>query len=39
MLNIVAAVLMTLLVGVAALWIGANLATAEKRLLYRPKRL
>jgi cardiolipin synthase A/B len=39
MLNIVAAVLATLLVGVAALWIGANLSTAEKRLLYRPKRL
>ena len=39
MLNIVAAVLATSLVGVAALWIGANLSTAEKRLLYRPKRL
>ena len=38
-LSIVAAVLATLLVGIAALWIGANLSTAEKRLLYRPKRL
>jgi cardiolipin synthase A/B len=39
MLNVIAAVLATLLVGIAALWIGANLSTAEKRLLYRPKRL
>ena len=39
MLNIIAAVLATFLVGIAALWIGANLSTAEKRLLYRPKRL
>jgi cardiolipin synthase A/B len=39
MLNIIAAVLATSLVGIAALWIGANLSTAEKRLLYRPKRL
>jgi cardiolipin synthase len=39
MLNVIAAVLVTLLVGIAVLWIGANLATAEKRLLYRPKRL
>ena len=39
MLNIIAAVLATLLVGTAALWVGANLATTEKRLLYRPRRL
>ena len=39
MLNIIAAVLATLLVGIAALWVGANLATTEKRLLYRPRRL
>jgi cardiolipin synthase len=39
MLSVIAAVLVTLLVGIAVLWIGANLATAEKRLLYRPKRL
>lgn len=39
MLNIIAAVLATLLVGMAALWVGANLATTEKRLLYRPRRL
>lgn len=39
MLNIIAAVLATLVVGIAALWVGANLATTEKRLLYRPRRL
>jgi hypothetical protein len=39
MLNIVAAVPCNLAGRVAALWIGANLSTAEKRLLYRPKRL
>ena len=33
------AVLATLLAGALVLWIGANLATAEKRLLYRPRRL
>lgn len=39
MLNTIAAVLATLLVGITALWVGANLATTEKRLLYRPRRL
>jgi cardiolipin synthase A/B len=39
MLNVIAAVVATLLVGIAALWLGANLATTEKRLLYRPRRL
>ena len=33
------AVLATVLAGAIVLWIGANLATAEKRLLYRPRRL
>jgi hypothetical protein len=33
MLSIIAAVLATLVVGIAALLPGANLATAEKRLL------
>ena len=33
------AVLATILAGAIVLWIGANLATAEKRLLYRPRRL
>ena len=32
-------VLSTLLVAALVLWIGANLATTEKRLLYRPRRL
>ena len=32
-------VLSTLLVVALVLWIGANLATTEKRLLYRPRRL
>src|ERR1044072_586141 len=39
MLNVIAAVLVTLLVGIGVLWFGANVATAEKRLLYRPRRL
>ena len=38
-MNVIAAVLATLLVGIAVLWVGANLATTEKRLLYRPRRL
>jgi cardiolipin synthase A/B len=32
-------VIATLLVASFALWLGANLMTAEKRLLYRPRRL
>ena len=32
-------ILTTLLVTAFVLWIGANLATTEKRLLYRPRRL
>jgi cardiolipin synthase len=39
MLSVIAAVLATLLVGITALWVGANLSTTEKRLLYRPRRL
>jgi cardiolipin synthase A/B len=38
-LSIIAAVLATLLVGITVLCVGANLATTEKRLLYRPRRL
>jgi cardiolipin synthase len=37
--NIALAILATLMAAGAVLWIGANLATAEKRLLYRPRRL
>jgi cardiolipin synthase A/B len=33
------AVLITLLVAALVLWIGANLVTSERRLLYRPRRL
>jgi hypothetical protein len=32
-------ILITLVVAAIALWIGANIATTEKRLLYRPRRL
>src|SRR4029453_6217638 len=32
-------VLLTLVVGTLALYLGANVATTEKRLLYRPRRL
>jgi cardiolipin synthase len=32
-------VLVTLVVAAIALWLGANIATTEKRLLYRPRRL
>ncbi len=38
-MNITAIILVTLIVTALALWLGANLATAEKRLLYRPRRL
>ncbi|MEO8017468.1 MAG: phospholipase D-like domain-containing protein [Pseudomonadota bacterium] len=38
-MTIAAIVLSTLLVTAFVLWIGANLATTEKRLLYRPRRL
>jgi cardiolipin synthase len=37
--SVTAIVLTTLLVTAFVLWIGANLATTEKRLLYRPRRL
>jgi cardiolipin synthase len=33
------AILVTLCIAALALWFGANVATAEKRLLYRPRRL
>src|SRR4029453_13785051 len=32
-------VLITLIVGTLAMYLGANVATTEKRLLYRPRRL
>ena len=38
-MSVVSIILATLLVTALVLWIGANLATAEKRLLYRPRRL
>ena len=38
-MTVVIIVLSTLLVAALVLWIGANLATTEKRLLYRPRRL
>jgi cardiolipin synthase A/B len=38
-MSVVAIVLTTLFVTAFVLWIGANLATTEKRLLYRPRRL
>ncbi len=38
-LYVALAVLATVLAGAIVLWIGANLSTAEKRLLYRPRRL
>jgi cardiolipin synthase A/B len=37
--SVVSIVLITLFVTAFVLWIGANLATTEKRLLYRPRRL
>jgi cardiolipin synthase len=37
--SVTAIVLTTLFVTAFVLWIGANLATTEKRLLYRPRRL
>ncbi len=33
------AILITIAIAALALWIGANIATTEKRLLYRPRRL
>lgn len=38
-MSVAAIVLITLFVTGFVLWIGANLATTEKRLLYRPRRL
>src|SRR3954470_12261749 len=38
-MSVVSVVLTTLFVTALVLWIGANLATTEKRLLYRPRRL
>jgi cardiolipin synthase len=37
--SVVSIILITLFVTAFVLWIGANLATTEKRLLYRPRRL
>jgi cardiolipin synthase len=37
--SVIAIVLTTLIVTALVLWIGANIATTEKRLLYRPRRL
>jgi cardiolipin synthase len=37
--SILSIVITTLLVTAFVLWVGANLATTEKRLLYRPRRL
>jgi len=37
--SVLSIVITTLFVTAFVLWIGANLATAEKRLLYRPRRL
>jgi cardiolipin synthase len=37
--SVVSIVLTTLFVTAFVLWVGANLATTEKRLLYRPRRL
>ena len=38
-MSVIAIVLTTLFVTAFFIWIGANLATTEKRLLYRPRRL
>ncbi len=38
-MSVAAIILTTLFVTAFVLWIGANLATTEKRLLYRPRRL
>ena len=38
-MSVIAIVFTTLLVTAFFIWIGANLATTEKRLLYRPRRL
>jgi hypothetical protein len=37
--SVAAIVFTTLIVTSLVIWIGANLATTEKRLLYRPRRL
>jgi cardiolipin synthase A/B len=37
--SVLSIVITTLLVTAFVIWVGANLATAEKRLLYRPRRL
>jgi len=37
--SVVLAIVVTLIATAFVIWIGANLATAEKRLLYRPRRL
>jgi cardiolipin synthase A/B len=38
-MHMILVALVTLAAGAVVLWIGANLATTEKRLLYRPRRL
>jgi cardiolipin synthase A/B len=38
-LFIALAILVTLFIAALALWVGAKVATTEKRLLYRPRRL
>jgi cardiolipin synthase len=38
-LSVALAILMTVIVGAMALWLGANVATTEKRIHYRPRRL
>jgi cardiolipin synthase len=38
-MSVIAIVITTLCVTAFVLWVGANLATTEKRLLYRPRRL
>ncbi|HTE42538.1 MAG TPA: hypothetical protein VK629_17090, partial [Steroidobacteraceae bacterium] len=38
-MKVAIAVLATLVLSAFTLWLGANLATGEKRLLYRPRRL
>ncbi len=38
-MSVVTVVITTLFVTAFVLWVGANLATTEKRLLYRPRRL
>ena len=38
-MSVALTILITLVAAAVALWIGANIATTEKRLLYRPRRL